>query len=248
MKQFEGKNVIVTGSSRGIGYAVAMAYAREGANVVVTATSRERAAAAANSIASATDAKTAGLELNVSDSANCVSVVNETVKLFGGLDILVNNAGITRDNLILRMKEEDYDAVLDVNLKGAFLMSKAAAKLMMKQRSGRIVNISSVVGQSGQAGQSNYSASKAGLIGLTKSLARELAPRSILVNAVAPGFVKTDMTDKLPDEAKAEINKMIPLGKPCGPEDIASAVLFLTGSGSSYITGQVLPVNGGMYM
>lgn len=248
MKQFEGKNVLVTGSSRGIGYAVAFAYAAEGANVAVTATSAERAAAAANAISSATGAKIIALELHVSDSASCVSAVNETLKSFGGLDILVNNAGITRDNLLIRMKEEDYDEVLDVNLKGAFLMSKAVAKSMMKQRSGRIVNITSVVGQTGQAGQANYSASKAGLIGLTKSLAREFASRNILVNAVAPGFVKTDMTDKLSDEAKTEINKIIPLGSPCSPEDIACAVLFLTGDGAKYITGQVLAVNGGMYM
>ena len=248
MKQFEGKTAIITGSSRGIGYAIAKAYASEGANVVVTATSAEKAEAAAASIAAEFGINAIGIELHVSDSKSCTAAIEAALSRFGRIDILVNNAGITKDNLLIRMKEEDYDAVLDVNLKGAFLMSKAAAKPMMKQRSGRIVNITSVVGQAGQAGQANYSASKAGLIGLTKSLARELASRNILVNAVAPGFVRTDMTEKLPEAAKEEIIKTIPLQAACAPEDIAHSVLFLTGPGSSYITGQVLAVNGGMYM
>ncbi|MCX5791550.1 MAG: SDR family oxidoreductase, partial [Elusimicrobia bacterium] len=161
---------------------------------------------------------------------------------------LVNNAGITRDNLVLRMKEADFDAVMDVNLKGAFLMAKAAAKPMLKARAGSIINISSVVGQSGQAGQANYSASKAGLIGLTKSLAREFAPRQVLVNAVAPGFIRTRMTDGLKEEAKAKISEMIPLGRMGEPAEVAKAALFLAGGDCSYITGQVLAVNGGLYM
>lgn len=248
MKSFNGKTVIVTGSTRGIGRAIAEAYALEGANVIITGTNADKTEAAAADIAAKTGAKTIGTELHVSEAASCLSCVDKAIAAFGRIDILVNNAGITRDNLLIRMKEEDYDAVLDINLKGAFLMSKAVAKPMMKQRSGRILNISSVVGQAGQAGQANYSASKAGLIGLTKSLARELASRKILVNAIAPGFVRTAMTDALSDEAKSEINKMIPLGSPCEPEEIANAALFLTGERSSYITGQVLAVNGGMYM
>lgn len=248
MGQFDGKCVLVTGSSRGIGYAVALAYAKEGAKVAITATSIEKARDVAARIVEMTGAETLPLELHVSDSASCDAAVAETTKSFGRLDILVNNAGITKDGLIIRMKEDDFCQVIDVNLKGTFLMCKAVAKIMMKQRCGRIVNISSVVGQAGQAGQANYAASKAGIIGLTKSLARELASRNILVNAVAPGFVKTDMTDKLSDETKAEIVKNIPLQKPCMPEDIANSVLFLTGAGSSYITGQVIAVNGGMYM
>ena len=248
MKTFDGKTVIVTGSTRGIGRAIAEAYASEGANVIITGTNTEKAEAAAAEIAARTGAKTIGTELHVSEFVSCLACADKALAAFGRIDILVNNAGITRDNLLIRMKEEDYDAVLDINLKGAFLMSKAVARTMMKQRSGRILNISSVVGQAGQAGQSNYSASKAGLIGLTKSLARELSSRKILVNAIAPGFVRTAMTDALSDEAKSDINKMIPLGSPCGPEEIANAALFLTGEHSSYITGQVLAVNGGMYM
>lgn len=248
MKLFEGKTALVTGSTRGIGNAVALAFAREGAKVVLTGTSAAKAAEAAAAVSSAAGAQVLGIELKVDNAASCAAAVEQALKAFGSVDILVNNAGITRDNLLIRMKEEDYDAVLNTNLKGAFLMSKAVARYMMKQRSGRIVNITSVVGQTGQAGQANYSASKAGLIGLTKSMARELAPRGILVNAVAPGFVKTDMTETLSEEAKAEITKMIPLGGPCSPDEIANAVIFLAGPYSAYITGQVLAVNGGMYM
>lgn len=248
MSTFEGKTVIITGSTRGIGQAIAQAYALQKANIIVTGTSLENATKAASEIASSTNAKVLGLQLDVSNAESCQNVVDKTLAVFGAIDILVNNAGITRDNLVMRMKEEEYDLVLDTNLKGAFLMSKAVCKPMMKQRSGRIVNITSVVGQAGQAGQANYSASKAGLIGLTKSLAREFASRNILVNAVAPGFVKTAMTEALSEEAQNEIKKLIPLGEPCMPKEIASAVLFLTGTESSYITGQVLAVNGGMYM
>lgn len=248
MKTFENKVAVVTGSARGIGYEIALHYAREGASVVVADISLEQSAAAASEIAKQTGAKTLGIALNVTDENSCSQAVDETVKTFGALDILVNNAGITKDGLMLRMKESDFAAVIDVNLKGAFLMSKAAVKFMFKQHSGRIVNIASVVGQAGQAGQANYSASKAGLIGLTKTMAREFASRKILVNAVAPGFVHTKMTESLSEEAKAKILEQIPLKEICEPAEIAKAVLFLTGSSSEYITGQVLAVNGGLYM
>ena len=248
MKRLEGRSALVTGSARGIGFEIAMAFAAEGASVAVADLSQADSAAAAAEIAATTGAKTAALGLDVSKEEDCVKAVEEAEKLFGKLDILVNNAGITKDNLVLRMKEADFDAVMSVNLKGAFLMSKAAARPMLKARAGRIINISSVVGQTGQAGQANYSASKAGLIGLTKSLAREFAPRQVLVNAVAPGFIRTRMTDGLKDEAKAKISEMIPLGRMGEPGEVAKAALFLAGEDSAYITGQVLAVNGGLYM
>ena len=248
MKRLEGKTALITGAARGIGLEIAAVFAAEGALVAVADLSQEEAAAAARDIAVKTGAKTIGLGLDVSKEADCERAVRETETAFGKVDILVNNAGITRDNLVLRMKETDFDAVIDVNLKGSFLMAKAAAKLMLKARAGRIINISSVVGQSGQAGQANYSASKAGLIGLTKSLAREFAPRQVLVNAVAPGFIRTRMTEGLKDEARAKISEMIPLGRMGEPGEVAKAALFLAGEDSAYITGQVLAVNGGLYM
>ncbi|MDA8244760.1 MAG: 3-oxoacyl-[acyl-carrier-protein] reductase [Elusimicrobia bacterium] len=248
MKRLEGKTALVTGAARGIGLEIALAFAAEGASVAVADLSQADSAAAAADIAAKTGAKTLGLGLDVSKEADCERAVAEAEQAFGRLDILVNNAGITKDNLVLRMKEADFSAVIDVNLKGAFLMAKAASKLMLKARSGRIVNISSVVGQSGQAGQANYSASKAGLIGLTKSLAREFAPRQVLVNAVAPGFIRTRMTETLKDEAKAKISEMIPLGRMGEPGEVAKAALFLASDDSAYITGQVLAVNGGLYM
>ncbi|MCM2267610.1 MAG: 3-oxoacyl-[acyl-carrier-protein] reductase [Elusimicrobiales bacterium] len=248
MKLLEGKTAIVTGAARGIGFEIAAAFAAQGAAVAIGDVSAEEAQAAAGEIASRTGARTVGLALDVSKEADCDRAIEETVAAFGKVDILVNNAGIARDNLVLRMKEADFDAVLDVNLKGAFLMAKAASRLMLKARAGRIINISSVVGQSGQAGQANYSASKAGLIGLTKSLAREFAPRQVLVNAVAPGFIRTRMTEGLKDEAKAKISEMIPLGRMGEPGEVAKAALFLAGEDSAYITGQVLAVNGGLYM
>ncbi len=248
MKRLEGRAALVTGAARGIGREIAFLFASEGAAVAVADLSAAESVAAAAEIASATGSRTIGLGLDVSKEASCDGAVGEAKKAFGGLDILVNNAGITKDNLVLRMKETDFDAVMSVNLKGAFLMSKAAAKLMLKARFGRIINISSVVGQSGQAGQANYSASKAGLIGLTKSMAREFAPRQVLVNAVAPGFIRTRMTEGLKDEAKAKISEMIPLGRMGEPGEVAKAALFLAGGDSEYITGQVLAVNGGLYM
>ncbi|MDD2804382.1 MAG: 3-oxoacyl-[acyl-carrier-protein] reductase [Elusimicrobiales bacterium] len=248
MKRLEGKAALVTGAARGIGLEIAAAFAAEGAAVAVADLSLEESAAAAAEIAAKTGARAIGLGLDVTKEADCERALAETEKAFGKVDILVNNAGITKDNLVLRMKETDFDAVISVNLKGAFLMAKAASKLMLKARAGRIINISSVVGQSGQAGQANYSASKAGLIGLTKSLAREFAPRQVLVNAVAPGFIRTRMTDGLKDEAKAKISEMIPLGRMGEPGEVAKAALFLAGDDSAYITGQVLAVNGGLYM
>ena len=248
MKRFEGKTALITGAARGIGFEIACAFAAEGASVAVADLSAEDCAAAASNIASKTGAKAIGIGMDVSKEPDCVHAVEETVKIFGKLDILINNAGITRDNLVLRMKEADFDAVINVNLKGAFLMTKAASKLMLKARAGSIINISSVVGQTGQAGQANYSASKAGLIGLTMSCAREFAPRQVRVNAVAPGFVRTHMTDGLKEEAKAKVCEMIPLGRICEPAEIAKAALFLAGDDSAYITGQVLAVNGGLYM
>lgn len=248
MNRLAGLTALVTGAARGIGLEIAEAFAAEGASVAVADLSQQDSAAAAAAIAAKTGAKAVGLALDVSKEADCEKAVEETIKAFGKLDILVNNAGITRDNLVLRMKEADFDAVLNVNLKGAFLMSKAVSGLMLKARTGRIINISSVVGQSGQAGQANYSASKAGLIGLTKSLAREFAPRGVLVNAVAPGFIRTRMTEGLKEEARAKISELIPLGRMGEPGDVAKAALFLAGGDSAYITGQVLSVNGGLYM
>jgi len=248
VKRLEGKAALVTGAARGIGCEIALAFAAEGAMVAVADLSRADSEAAAADIAARTGARTLGLGLDVSKEADCEKAVEEAAAAFGRLDILVNNAGITKDNLVLRMKETDFSAVIDVNLKGAFLMSKAVSKLMLKARTGRIVNIASVVGQTGQAGQANYSASKAGLIGLTKSLAREFAPRGVLVNAVAPGFIRTRMTEGLKDEAKAKISEMIPLGRMGEAGEVAKAALFLAGEDSAYVTGQVLAVNGGLYM
>ncbi|OGR51061.1 MAG: 3-oxoacyl-[acyl-carrier-protein] reductase [Elusimicrobia bacterium GWA2_62_23] len=248
MKRLEGKAAIVTGAARGIGLEIAMAFAAEGASVAVADLDGADSTAAAEAITARTGAKTLGLGLDVSKEADCDRAIEDTAKAFGKVDILVNNAGITKDNLVLRMKAEDFDSVISVNLKGSFLMAKAASRLMLKARTGRIINISSVVGQSGQAGQANYSASKAGLIGLTKSLAREFAPRQVLVNAVAPGFIRTRMTEGLKDEAKAKISEMIPLGRMGEPGEVAKAALFLAGEDSAYITGQVLAVNGGLYM
>jgi 3-oxoacyl-[acyl-carrier protein] reductase len=248
VNRLQGKTALITGAARGIGLEIAAAFAAEGASVAIADLSAEEAAAAAKDIAAKTGSAAIGLGLDVSKEADCERAVQETEKAFGKVDILVNNAGITKDNLVLRMKEADFDSVIGVNLKGSFLMAKAAAKLMLRARTGRIINISSVVGQSGQAGQANYSASKAGLIGLTKSLAREFAPRQVLVNAVAPGFIRTRMTEGLKDEARAKISEMIPLGRMGEPGEVAKAALFLAGDDSAYITGQVLAVNGGLYM
>lgn len=242
----ERKTCIVTGSSRGIGKACILAFAREGCNVVVNylRTYPEDLV----KILEENGTPFLVIQADVSKEEEADALVKETVKTFGDISILVNNAGITKDNLILRMKGEDFKAVLDVNLTGTFNMVKASAPFMVKQKFGRIINISSVVGLRGNAGQVNYAASKAGLIGLTKSLAKELARRNITVNAVAPGYIRTDMTEVLSDAVKDDIRASIPAMRLGNPEDIADAVIFLSGDKASYITGQVLAVDGGMSM
>lgn len=247
MKQFEGKTALITGAQRGLGLEIARHFASQGANTVLTDVT-DTVIEAAKEIAQEFQTKSLGLKGDVTKNADCMDMIVKTLELFSSLDILVNNAGITRDMLILRMKEEDFDAVINVNLKGTFLMCKAASKTMLKQRSGRIINISSVVGQMGNAGQVNYAASKAGILGLTKSLAREFASRNILVNAVSPGFIMTKMTENLKEEAKENLLKMIPLKRLGKPEDVAKAVLFLSSDNASYITGQNIAVNGGIYL
>lgn len=243
----EGKVAIVTGASRGIGRAIAIKFAREGASLVVTATTLENARKIAAEV-EALGQKTLALAVDVADPAAVEAMFASVVETFGKVDILVNNAGITKDGLLLRMKDADWDAVIDVNLKGAFNCVREAAKLMTKARSGRIVNISSVVGEMGNAGQINYSASKAGMIGLTKSAARELAKRGITVNAVTPGFIETDMTAVLSDKVREGLVQQIPLERLGTPDDVANAVFFLVSPMGDYITGHVLSVNGGMYM
>lgn len=247
MRRLENQAAVITGAARGIGLSIAGELAGEGARVVLADIDAAAAQESAQKLALERKVAAIGMGADVSVQSDCEKLVQAALDKFGKIDILVNNAGIAKDTLVLRMKEEDWDAVLDVNLKGAFLMSRAALKHMLKQRRGRIVNISSVVGQMGNAGQANYSASKSGLLGLTKSIAREVAGRNILVNAVAPGFVRTRMTDSLKEEAKARLLDMIPLGRFAEPVDIARAVLFLVSEDSSYITGQVLAVNGGLY-
>lgn len=244
----EGKVALVTGSSRGIGKAIALKLAAQGAKVIVN---YQKNAAAAQEVVEAIKARggeAVALQADVSKFAEAQALVKAAVETFGRLDILVNNAGTTRDNLIALMKEEEWDVVLNTNLKSAWNMSKAASRIMMKQHFGRIVNITSVSGLAGQAGQSNYSASKAGLIGLTKALAKELGPRNITVNAVAPGFVPTDLTADLPVELKEAMLKITPLGRFGTPEDVANAVAFLVSDEAAYITGQVLSVDGGLVM
>ncbi len=248
MWDLTGKTALVTGASRGIGRAIAVALAEAGADVAVNYAGSEAAAADTVRAIEALGRKSVAVRANVGKSAEFDAMVATVLETFGKLDILVNNAGITRDNLIMRMKEEEFDEVIETNLKGAFNGIKAVTRSMMKQRSGRIINISSVVGTLGNPGQANYVASKAGVIGLTKSAARELASRGITVNAVAPGFIGTDMTDKLPAEMREKLEKDIPLGRIGRPEEIASAVLYLASDAASYMTGQTLHVDGGMYM
>jgi len=238
---------VVTGASRGIGRSIALALAAKGA-VIVAVDVDQAATDAVVAELKAAGGKALAVVGNVTIPADAERMFEAAIEAFGRVDILVNNAGITRDGLLMRMKDEDWDAVLSVNLKGAFLCTRAASKVMTKQRYGRIVNIASVVGQMGNAGQANYCASKAGLIGLTKSNARELAKRNITVNAVAPGFIATAMTDALPEKVRAELTAQIPLERLGSSEDIANAVVFLAGDSSGYITGHVLSVNGGMYM
>jgi 3-oxoacyl-[acyl-carrier protein] reductase len=238
---------IVTGASRGIGKSISLALAACGAKIVAVDIDLAATEAMVAEL-KALGTEAIAVQGNVTLTADAEKMVQAAVQAFGRVDILVNNAGITRDALLLRMKDEDWDAVLNVNLKGAFLCSRAAAKVMSKQRYGRIINIASVVGQMGNAGQANYCASKAGLMGLTRSNARELARRNVTVNAVAPGFIATDMTDALPEKTRAELTAQIPLERLGSADDIAHAVIFLAQEKSGYITGQVLAVNGGMYM
>jgi 3-oxoacyl-[acyl-carrier protein] reductase len=242
-----GKVALVTGAAQGIGRAISLLLARNGADIVVSDINLEKVEETAKEI-SAIGPKAMAVKVDVSNLSDVERMVEGILEKLAKIDILVNNAGITRDKLILRMTEEDWDAVLSVNLKGTFNCTKAVIRHMAKQRSGKIVNIASVVGEMGNAGQANYSASKAGVIGLTKTIAREYAQRGINVNAIAPGYIETPMTEALPEKAKEELKKLIPMERLGKPEDVAEAALFLVSEESSYITGQVLNVNGGIYM
>jgi len=243
----DGQVALVTGATRGIGRAIAQALAEAGATVVGTATTDEGAARIAESLATAGHHGT-GIRLDVSDAAAVDAALADIEKRFGAIAILVNNAGITRDNLLLRMKDDEWDAVMATNLKPAYRLAKGVLRGMMKARSGRIINIGSVVGTSGNPGQANYSAAKAALVGFTKSLAQEVGSRNITINCIAPGFIDTDMTKALPDAQRAKLLERIPLGRLGSPEDIAHAVVFLASPQAGYITGATLHVNGGMYM
>ena len=244
----DGKTALVTGASRGIGRAIALRLAAEGARVAINYAGNVKAAEEVKAAVEAAGGAAILCQADISDSAAVEAMVADVVKEFGTIDILVNNAGITRDTLLMRMKDEDFAKVLDTNLKGVFYCTKAVAKLMMKKRSGRIVNMASIVGLVGNAGQTNYAAAKAGVIGFSKSAAKELASRGITVNAVAPGFIGTDMTADLPESVKEKALSDIPLGRAGQPEDVANAVLFLASDQASYITGQVVNVDGGMVM
>jgi 3-oxoacyl-[acyl-carrier protein] reductase len=247
MIMIQGRVAVVTGASRGIGRSIALLLAASGARVVLSARNSEALQEVVMQIRDG-GGEAIAVAGDVAVGADADNLMEAADKAFGGVDILVNNAGVTRDGLLLRMKEEDWDTVLDTNLKGAFLCTRAAAKIMSKKRYGRIINISSVVGEMGNPGQANYCASKAGLLGLTKSVAKELARRNVTVNAVTPGFILTDMTEALPEKARDELTAQIPLGRLGSAEDVANAVLFLASEQAGYITGQVLGVNGGMYM
>ena len=243
---FKGQIALVTGASRGIGAAIALELAKQGLQVVGTATTDEGAARISAALAAYPNCR--GANLNVNDAGAGEALIDDIVKSQGGLHVLVNNAGITKDTLAMRMKDDDWDAVLDTNLKAVFRMSRAAIRPMMKQRYGRIISITSVVGASGNPGQANYAAAKAGVAGMTRALARELGSRNITVNCVAPGFIATDMTAALPEAQHQALMAQIPLGKLGLPEDIAHAVSYLASPGAGYVTGQELHVNGGMHM
>ena len=244
--KFEGQVALVTGASRGIGAAIALELAQKGLVVIGTATSDEGAAKITQALAAFQGC--VGANLNVNDVVAAEALIDRVVKEHGGLQVLVNNAGITRDMLAMRLKDDDWDAVLDTNLKAVFRMSRAVMRIMMKQRYGRIISITSVVGASGNAGQSNYAAAKAGVAGMTRALARELGSRNITVNCIAPGFIETDMTARLPEEQQKALLGQIPLGHLGKPQDIAHAVAFVASPQAAYITGQEIHVNGGMYM
>jgi 3-oxoacyl-[acyl-carrier protein] reductase len=246
--KLEGKVALVTGASRGIGREIALELARLGANVAVNYSGSEAKANEVVDLIKEMGRDAYSVQCDVSNSEAVTSMVKEMIERFGKLDILVNNAGITRDNLLMRMKDDEWDDVININLKGVFLTTKAVTRQMMKQRSGRIINIASIVGVSGNPGQANYVAAKAGVIGLTKTTAKELASRNITVNAIAPGFITTDMTDKLTDEVKAEMLKVIPLARFGEAKNIATVVSFLASEDSAYMTGQTLHVDGGMVM
>ncbi|KIL73537.1 3-oxoacyl-[acyl-carrier-protein] reductase [Bacillus badius] len=246
--KLEGKAALVTGASRGIGREIALELARAGADVAVNYSGSEAKANEVVEEIKALGRKAVAIQCNVADSDSVAEMVKQTTEAFGKVDILINNAGITRDNLLMRMKEQEWDDVINTNLKGVFLCTKAVTRPMMKQRSGRIINVASIVGVSGNPGQANYTAAKAGVIGLTKTTAKELASRGITVNAIAPGFIATDMTDALPEEAKSAMLGQIPLGYFGDPADIAKAAVFLASEDSKYITGQTLHIDGGMVM
>jgi len=242
----DGKLVLVTGASRGIGKAIALTLGRAGATVIGTATT-ESGSDNISKIFADNKVSGKGIKLNVTDNEQIASLIKSVNEDFGSIDILINNAGITRDNILLRMKEDEWEDIINTNLSSLYKMSKSVLRGMIKKRSGRIISITSVVGAMGNAGQSNYAAAKAGMIGFTKSLAREVGVRGITVNAVAPGFIETDMTSNLPGEQKEALASQIPMGRLGTPDEVANAVLFLAGDSGSYITGQTLHVNGGMY-
>lgn len=246
--ELKGKIALVTGASRGIGREIALKLSKEGSDIAFFYSNNEEKAKSVVRELEGNGVKAMGLKVDVSKESQVTDAVEKIEKEFGAIDILVNNAGITRDNLLIRMSEKDWIDVMDINLKGTFLTTKAVARKMMKKRYGKIINISSIVGVGGNVGQGNYSASKAGIIGFTKSMAQELASRGIRVNAVAPGFIETDMTDILKEEVKTEMLKKIPLKHLGKPEDIANLVVFLASSKADYITGQVININGGMRM
>jgi 3-oxoacyl-[acyl-carrier protein] reductase len=246
-KTLQGQVAIVTGASRGIGRAIALQMAQQGATVIGTATSESGAAGITEAFAQA-GLQGRGAVLNVNDAAAADAFIDSTIKEFGGLNVLVNNAGITKDQLAMRMKDDEWDAVIDTNLKAVFRLSRAVLRPMMKARGGRIINITSVVGSSGNPGQANYAAAKAGVAGMTRALAREIGSRGITVNCIAPGFIDTDMTKVLPEEQRAALTAQIPIGRLGSPDDIAHAVVFLASPFAGYITGTTLHVNGGMYM
>ena len=244
----KNKTAIVTGSSRGIGKKIAEALAKEGVNIVVTATNLDKASQVAEELKSSYNIETLALQHDAKSSESCKEVIAKTIEKFNSIDILVNNAGITKDMLVIQMDDSAWNDVISTNLSGAFYMSREAAKTMLRARKGKIINISSVIGKMGNAGQVNYAAAKAGIIGITKSMAKEFAPRNICVNAIAPGFIQTDMTDVLPEDTVKGIMSITPLKRLGTPEDVANLVLFLSSDMSSYITGEVIAVDGGMSM